>query len=239
MTAVSFADPSSCFVAAHSTSVGDVIDDVRSECGLLIQGIDWICNKFGFDLIGAIFDKIAGDFKGADEVRMNLESLGSALTAVGGNYGAMRGATDICWTGSDARAAKRTFAEFEDAQSTQGEACGLMARQVGNVMEAVVDGVKLIGTIIGMLADELLSIPIAKVLELILRGAAKIKRWISLIEQCIETVRKLQKLIPELCEMARTLNHLMLAVKGIVSVLAIGAQAGAGSHVDETADAGF
>ena len=39
-----------------------------------------------------------------------------------------------------------------------------------------------------MVIDELLSVPIAKVLGWILTGAAKVKRWISLLRRAIELI---------------------------------------------------
>ena len=239
MTAVAFLDPSPCFVAAESSAMGSVIDDVRGECGLVIQGVDWILSKIGIHVVDWVFGRLAGDFEGADEVRLDLASLGTALRAVGDNYDAMRDATDLTWTGSDARAAKHSLRRLAETHATQGEACALISTQVGHVMEAVKEGITFIASVVGMIVDEICTVPVAKILKWIITGAETIKRWIRLFDECITLITKLEHLVPKLCEVAHTLNQMMLAVKVAVTAVAVGAHATTGSKSDDTADAGF
>lgn len=235
MTTLTLVNAGSALMPSTSTAAGAMIDGVREDCGFLIRTIDWICRKIGFDLIGAIFNPIAGDFNGVDQVRMNLASLGTAMTGVGDNYLQMAGNVPSVWTGEAATGAAQTLREMGEAHTQQGEGLGMMSRQVGNMLTATEEIVGLIGTIIGTLADELLSVGIGKILEWIAIGWNKIRRYVRLIERAIDLVRSLADLMPPLVTAARVLGTLLNTLKLVMMGAAIGTQHAAGSMVDETA----
>jgi len=239
MSTISLITPESAFVPHSSSAAGELIDNVRGECGLLLQGIDWICRQFGFDLIGAIFNPIAGDFAGADRTRLSLGSLGNGLQAVASNYESIATALPHSWAGEDATAAQSSYLDMAEGHRVQAQACMLMSTQVGNMMTCIEEGVKFVASVIGMLADELLSIPIAKVIELIFRGAAKVRRWIGLIQKAIDVVRKLQDIVPPLLDAAKMLSLMMYSLKALMTTIAVGVHAGAAANIDETAAAGM
>lgn len=230
---------SSPLVPSTSTAAGAMIDNVRDECGLLIRGIDWACRLFGFDLVGFIFNPIAGNFSGADQVRMNLDSIGISMTSLGQNYSAMSSSVPQVWEGSAAAASQQTLAEMGEQHSIQGEALGLMSRQVGNMLVATEEVVKVVASTLGMLADELLSVPIAKIAEWVLTGAQKVKRWINQIRSLIRLVETLADLIPPMLTAAKALNVILETLAKVMNVAAVAAHMGAGTMIDDTAEAGL
>lgn len=235
MTTLTLVNAGSALVPSTSTAAGAMIDNVREECGFTIRTIDWICRQFGFDLIGAIFNPIAGNFTGADQVRMNLASLGTTMTGVGDNYGRMASGVSAVWTGPAATSAQETLRELAESHSQQGEGLGLMSRQVGNMLAATEEIVKLIASIIGTLADELLAVGVAKILEWLITGWDKIRRYVRLIERAIDLVRSLSDLIPALVSAAKVLGTMLDAMKAVMRAAAIGSQTSAGGMIDETA----
>lgn len=232
-------NPTGALVPAASSAAGDMIDNVRDECGLLIRGIDWVCRQLGFDLVGAIFNPIAGNFSGADEVRMNLASLGVSMTSLGQNYTNMSASVPQVWEGAAASRSQRTLAEMGEQQAIQGEALGMMSRQVGNMLVATEEVVKVVASTLGMLADELLSVPITKLAEWILTGAQKVRRWISQIRSIIRLIDTLADLIPPMLTAARALNLILETFAKVMNVAAIGSHMYAGNMIEETAEAGL
>lgn len=235
MTTLTLVNAGSALVPSTSTAAGAMIDNVREECGFAIRMIDWMCRQIGFDLIGAIFNPIAGNFSGVDQVRLNLASLGATMTGVGDNYSRMAANVPSVWTGSAATAAQESLSELAAAHAQQGEGLGMMSRQVGNMLTATEEIVKLIATIIGTLADELLSIGVVKFLELIVAGWAKIQRYVRLIERAIDLVRSLSDLIPALVSAAKALGTMLTAMKAVMMATAVGSHMRAGGLIDETA----
>ena len=80
MTTVALADPSGSLFAHSSNAEGDLIDSLRNECGFILQAVDWIARKLGYDLVGAIMDPIAGDFSAVDGMRMDWQSTPTPST---------------------------------------------------------------------------------------------------------------------------------------------------------------
>lgn len=114
-----------------------------------------------------------------------------------------------------------------------------MSRQVGNFITATYEGVKLVVSIIGTIVDEVVGVPIAKILGWILKGAAKIKKWIKLIKRAIELIDKLKDIIPPLLAATRAFSRMAIVFDTLMRGVAIGANTAAGTNVDDTAEAAF
>ena len=87
------------YATEMSGAEGALIDSLRDDCGYVIQGIDWVTRKVGFDLIGSIFDPIAGDFGTVDAMSASWASAGTALGDISANYGSMVTALPEAWEG--------------------------------------------------------------------------------------------------------------------------------------------
>ena len=60
--------------------------DNEEAIAFILQAVDWVARKIGYDLIGAIMDPIAGDFSAVDGMRMDWQSISHGLDTIGGNY---------------------------------------------------------------------------------------------------------------------------------------------------------
>lgn len=235
--AINLFDVSSALTPVSGMNTGPLIEELKGELGGIVGGINWVLEKMGIHLLDAILGPIAGSFSDADAVRGNLDRMGSCSRALGVNFGEIAGAVDSSWRAPSATKATSAFQKTATACERQGDGLTLMAQQVGHFMTATFEGVKLAVGIVGMVIDELLSVPIAKVLGWILTGAAKVKRWISLLRRAIELIDKLKDIIPPLLVAARAFSRMAIAFKLLMRTLNIGAHVNAGSNVDNTADA--
>jgi hypothetical protein len=237
--AINLFDVSSSLTPVGESDTGPLIEGLKSELGSFIGGINWALEKLGFNLMDAILGPIAGSFADADELRGNLDRLGGCSRAVGVNYTEIGNGVDHSWRAPAATRATSVFHKTSRACERQGDALTMVSRQVGNFITATYEGVKLVVGIIGLVVDELIGVPLAKLLGWILKGAAKIKRWISLIRRAIEYIDKLKDIVPPLLTAARAFSRMAIAFKLLMSTLAIGASAAAGNNADNTADAAY
>lgn len=237
---VTIADPTGLLTPHTSAAEGDLIDSLRSECGFILQAVDWLARKLGYDLIGAIFDPIAGDFSAVDGMRMDWQSISAALEGIGRNYDSMAGSVPAVWTGDAADAAQRRLSKMAEAHATQAEAAGLMSMQLANMLSAVKEACKLVAGVLGLLEELVLSFSIAKWAKELLTMGSGIRRAITLIDKAITFIKGLNNVIPPMLKAAALLATMFRALNlAFMLPMSAGQQADAGLHVDDTAAAGF
>ncbi|MGZ4748141.1 MAG: hypothetical protein ACXVYY_13760 [Oryzihumus sp.] len=240
MTTVALTNPDSLLVAHTSNAEGSLIDDLRGECGVILQTIDWIARKLGFDLIGAIFDPIAGDFSTVDAMRQDWLGVAGALKAIGENYQAMAGALPRVWDAGSAERAVARLRSMGEAHATQAKAAELMSQQLGNMLTAVSEGCKLLAGVLGLVEEIVLSMSIAKWAEEILTMGSGVRKVVSLLYRAIEFIKNLSKVIPPMLKAAGILATMFkyMNLAFMMPVAAV-AQGQAALHADDTAAAGF
>lgn len=237
--AINLFDVSSSLTPVGESDTGPLIEGLKSELGSFIGGINWALEKLGFNLMDKILGPIAGSFADADQLRGNLDRLGSCTRAVGVNWSEIGDGVEHSWQAPSAREATSVFHKSSRACERQGDAFTMIARQVGNFITATYEGVKLVVGIIGLVVDELIGVPLAKLLGWILKGAAKIKRWIGLIRRAIEYIDKLKDIVPPLLTAARAFSRMAIAFKLLFGMLAVGGNMAAGTNSDNTAESAF
>ncbi len=111
-------DPQSRLVAVDKGS-GSLVEDLRDDCGGIIQGLDWIVRKFtSYDLIAMIFDPISGDFAGVEALQDVWRAASAAMGDVAGNYGALSQALPSVWEGDAAASAAHRILRMARASTS-------------------------------------------------------------------------------------------------------------------------
>lgn len=237
---LSWSDPSNLLTCVSSGAEGEMIDQLRSECGVILQTIDWVARKLGYDLIGAIFDPLAGDFSSVDRMRQTWQQVSAALEEVGGNYQAMAAVLPASWSGEAADAARGKLEQFAEQHAVQAEAAGMMSEQLGHMLLAVQELCKLIATALAVVEEIVLSLSIAKWLKEIATGGSGVRRAIVFIDKAIDAIRTFNDVIPPMLKAAGIIAIMMRGLNFFVtSPVNAHRQAEAGNRVDETAGAGF
>ena len=237
---VAIADPRGMLQPHSSGAEGDLIDSLRSECGFILQAVDWVARQVGYDLIGAIMDPIAGDFSAVDGMRMDWQAISGALDTVGSNYASMAEDVPSIWTGDAADAAQARMAQMAEAHGVQAEAAQLMSMQLGNMLSAVREACKLVAGVLALLEELVLSLSLAKWAKEILTFGSGIRRAITLIDKAITFIKGLNNVIPPMLKAAGLMAMMFRGLNTVFMLpVAIGSHGTAGSHVDETADAAF
>ena len=237
---VAIADPTGLLTPHASGAEGDMINSLRSECGFILQAVDWLARKLGYDLIGAIFDPIAGDFSAVDGMRQDWQSVSAALEAIGGNYDSMAAGVPSVWTGDAAEAARARLAKMGEAHGIQAEAAALMSQQMGNMLAAVKEACKLVAGVLALLEELILAFSVAKWAKELATMGSGIRRAIMLIDKAITFIKGWNNVLPPMLKAAGIMAA-MFRVMNLVCMLPMsaGQQGDAGSHVDDTAGAGF
>lgn len=237
---VTLADPSGALFAHGSDAEGDLIDSLRSECGFILQAVDWIARKLGYDLIGAIMDPIAGDFSAVDGMRMDWQSISHGLDTIGSNYDSMAQNLGSVWTGDASEAAHARIAAMAEGHHVQAEAAQLMSMQLANMLAAVKEACKLVAGVLALLEELILSFSLAKWAKELLTMGSGIRRAITLIDRAITFIKGLNNVIPPMLKAAGIMAAMFRALNMTFMLpMSVNSQENAGNHVDETADAGF
>ncbi|GCD89732.1 WXG100 family type VII secretion target [Nocardioides sp. LS1] len=237
---VAFADPSGLLVPHTSNAESDMIDSIRSECGFILQTVDWIARKLGYDLIGAIMDPIAGDFSSVDAMRMDWHGIAGAMDTISRNYASMADNVPTIWTGEAADAARARLSKMAEAHGTHSEAADLMAMQMANMLAAVTEACKLVAGVLGLLEELVLSFSLAKWAKEILTMGSGVRRAITLIDKAITFIKGLNNVIPPILKAAALMAAMFKALNmAFMLPMSAGQQADAANHIDDTAAAGW
>ncbi len=236
---VSLVDPQ--WTPSTAGSEGDLIDEMRDNCGFVIQGIDWVLRKIGFDLIGAILNPIAGDFNAVDAMASNWGVLGNGLAQVGSNYGTIAGAVPQVWAGKAADAATGRITGFADGFATQSEAAGLIMTAMQDMLTATKAVVEVVADAMSMVDDLVVSLVCSwfKLAKELATGGGTVKKIIELVEHAIDAIKTLEHVVPPLLQACATMSKMMKALDTVFLIGNIAANSNSGSKADDVADAGF
>lgn len=176
---VTLSDPSGVLVASSSNAEGDLIDSLRSECGFILQAVDWVARQVGYDLIETIMRPLAGDFSAVDGMRMDWQAISHGLDTIGSNYDSMAQNLPSVWTGDASEAAQCRIEQMGEAHHVQAEAAQLMSMQIANMLAAVKEACKLVAGVLALLEELVLSFTLAKWAKEILTMGSGIRRAIT------------------------------------------------------------
>lgn len=240
MNVVTLTDPAPLLVEHESEAAASMINEARSECGVILQSIDWITRQLGFDLIGAIFDPIAGDFDTVDAMRQDWLGVAGALKHLGANYEAMAAAIPSVWDADSSRLALERLRSMGGAHARQAEAAELMSEEIGNMLEAVKLACSALAAGLSLLEQLILSLSAAKWVEEIATMGGGVRKAVAAIHEILELVEKLPAVLPPLFKAASIMAQMFQYTNELFTLpLAVNAQAQAAGQVEDTARAGF
>lgn len=232
-------DPTATLVTNTAGTDGPLIDQIRDNCGFIIQAIDWVTRKLGFDLIGAIFDPIAGDYDAVDAMASNWGVMGSALGQIGDNFTALQDATPHVWKGEASVAAVTKLGDFAEGFATQSEAARLISTAMQDMLVATKAIVEFLADLLSMIDEIVISMTIAKIIKEIATMGGGIRKVVSLVGRAIETIKKLENVVPPLLQACAALEGMMKVLDSLFLVANVATNVNTGTRTDDLADHGF
>ncbi|NYD56175.1 hypothetical protein BKA08_000413 [Nocardioides marinisabuli] len=234
-------DSSAVLVPRTDGTEGALIDDLRDSCGFVIQGIDWVCRQFGFDLVQAIFDPIAGDYDAVDAMTANWAVLGEGLGAIGQNFAAISGALPEVWGGAAADAAGLRVADAAQAWDTAAEGTSLISAAMQDMLVATKAAVEVVAEMLSMIDDVVLKVAASALgwAKEIATGGASCRKVISLVNRAIEVVRRLETIIPPLLQACAMMARMMKAVRALFQLTSAATSTYNGARADDVAQAAY
>lgn len=240
MTTLALVDPA--LTRATSTAGEDVIEDLKDKCGLVLGGIDWVIEKVsGWSLLGAMFEKVGGDFSDVDAKSQNWAIMSRALHDIADNYDAISAAVPEVWTGKDASSAVRALAEYAGRHRVGAEGAALIATALQDMMVAVKAVMEFLAELCSLLDEAVLKIlasPIGIAAE-ILKGGKTIRKIVGLVDKAMDTLRTLKDVIPPLLQALALLSALMKWFRMAFQLGNFAANEASGSKVDDIAGAAW
>jgi hypothetical protein len=239
--AIDLLDPRTSLVPATSGG-GSYIDQLRDDCGYVIQGIDWVVRKVTpYDLIALIFDPIAGDFDGVSRVAANWRATGSALHDLGANYGALSETVPHVWEGRAADRAAGRMLEMGQAFDLQGETCEMMAEALDCMLtatQAVCEGVASLLSLVDDVVVKLLASALGWAKE-VASGFSTVRKLIRYIDDAISLIKTLDTLVPKIIAVLGDLRMLFKTLDVVFAFGAVATNSVPASKIDDVAGVGF
>lgn len=232
--AVTLRDPSGILVSVPAGPDGDLVEQIKDNCGFVVRGINWVLEKIGINLLDALFDKLAGDFSTVSVMAEDWRRTGLAAGVLADNYRAMAAAIPEVWTGDAAEALTGRLEEFGDNMADASECVGMIQMAIGDMLAATKAAMEAVAGILSLIDDLCMYFAgsLAKLGKEILTGGRRIREIISLARDVIRILEELADLIPALTKTAAAVSVVM---RGLDFVL-LGSTAKNNSDVANQAD---
>lgn len=240
--AINLLDPRSSLLATTGSG-SSYIDQLRDDCGYVIQGIDWIVRKINssWDLIALIFDPIAGDFDGVRSVSENWRATGNALGDLGANYGALSEAVPHVWEGRAAEKAAGRMLDMGQAFDLQRETCHMMSESLDCMLTATQAVCETVASLLSLVDDAVVKL-LASFwgwAKEIVTGGATVRKIIHLVDQTVGVIKTLDTLVPKVIAVLGDLRMLFKALDAVFAFGAVVTNTDPGHKIDDVAGAGF
>lgn len=231
---------------APAGTMGDHIDSLMGHCGHIIAGISWVVEEVtGRDLLEELLKPIAGDFHQISSMQAGWRQVQLATSSVGENYQNLSAQLAAVWEGEAQAAACSTLTRVAGSHERQAEAAGLIADQMGHMIEVSLATAELVCAVlefIDSVVQEILldvaSGPLGWAKGAI-SAPGKARQLIRLINQGLDAISALVAAVKACVTAMKLLNALLDGANSLLGVINAGGHLSAGSHADDTARAGY
>lgn len=111
---VQLRDVDSVLVSGASGTEGDLVEQIKGNCGYVVRGINWVLEQVNIHLLDALFDKLGGDFSTVSVMAEDWRRTGLAAGILADNYREMAAAVPTVWRGDTADAMTAKMEEFAE-----------------------------------------------------------------------------------------------------------------------------
>lgn len=227
-------------------TMGDYIDGLKDDCGLIIGGIFSIVETLtGYDLLEALLTPIAGDFNTISSMQQGWGEVAAACGAVGQNYEGLRGQVAPTLDGRTADALDSMLHRIAQSHDDQREAAELIGQQMNDMLEVskataecVCAALEFIDSVIQeVLADA--AVPVLGWAKGAVTAPGKVRRVINLIADGKRAIENLVRAVKAVIRALRILNALLDTANAALDAFNIVIDGMDANSTDQTATAGF
>lgn len=229
-----------------SAELGHFIEEQKSQCGVIVDSIDWVIHKFtGWSLIETLYKPFAGDWDAIDSMRQAWPKVAESIDAVGDNYRGMKSDLPSVWAGDGADAAIKRLDQIIDYHANQAQGCRELSSQLGHVLDvskAAIEVVTLVLNFLDSLAQELLTdlaMPVIGEIKAAATAPWKITKACRLIEKAAAAIKKLTTLLTKIPAIARYINVALTTSHEVLSFGNTALGVDAGMHMAGTSQQAF
>lgn len=232
--AVTLRDPRGVLVSGPAGADGDLVEQIKDNCGFVVRGINWVLEQIGINLLDALFDKLAGDFSTVSVMAEDWRRTGIAAGILAENYRAMAEAIPEVWTGDAAVALTAKLDEFGDSMADASECVDMIQMAIGDMLAATKAAMEVVATTLSLIDDLCMYFAgsLAKLAKEIFTGGRRIREIISLARDVVRILEELADLIPALTKTAAAVSVVMRGLDFVV----LGSTAKNNSDVANQAD---
>lgn len=232
--ALSLQDPRGVLVSGGSGIDGDLVEQIKGNCGFVVRGIDWVLEQVGINLLDTLFDKLAGDFTTVSVIAEDWRRTGLAAGILAQNYRAMADALPEVWTGEAADSLTLRLETFGQNMDDTAECVAMIQMAVEDMLAATKAAMEVVATTLSLIDDLCMYFAgsLVKLGKEILTGGRRIRQIISLARDVIRILEELAELIPALTKTAAAVAVVMRGLDFAV----LGSTAKTNADVGDRAD---
>ncbi|HXH78333.1 hypothetical protein [Nocardioides sp.] len=212
--AVALRDLESTLVSGASGIEGDLVEQIKDNCGYVVRGINWVLEQVHIHLLDAIFDKLAGDFSTVSVMAEDWRRTGLAAGILADNYRAMAAAVPAVWQGDTADAMTAKMEEFGENLDAAAECIEMVQMAIDDMLAATKAAMEVVAMLLSLIDDLCMYFAgsLAKLAKEIFTGGRRIKQIIEFARDAIRTLEALADLIPAL---SKTASLVAVTLKGL------------------------
>lgn len=199
----------------------------------------------GRDLFVELLEPIAGDFDAVSAMQSGWHHLSEAAAGVQRTWADLDGSLQPHWQGAAADRAAVALGDSMKSQARQSRACALIGDQLGHVVDVARSTTQTVCAVLrfidSLIQEYVLDAALGPLgaAKALVQAKGKVQRLITLINRAVDAVNGLIRAVTELTAALRALDLLLSIAKRTYAVSNDAGHVAAGSHVNETAAAGF
>lgn len=245
MTIAEAVDPTTALTAPHSDADANFATELRTNCGLLLGGLDWLIEQI-FDyspLQEWVIKPFAGDWVQLRQAQGGWANAALASQAVGDNFVALVGQTTESWQGESGDAFRARMTSLGDGFGEYAHGCTQLGEVAGGLINVAKSTASVISIAVGFIGQQLERLAVEMAVPVVgwIAGgfdlAAHAAPMLDRARKIFEALKKLVTALKDVIEAVRTIAIVLGVVKNMLNTMGAGYDfANAGASDDAAAN---
>ncbi len=247
MTIAEAVDPTTALTAPHSDADANFATELRTNCGLLLGGLDWIISKiFDYDPLQEwVIKPFSGDWVQLRQAQGGWANASIASAAVGQNFTALVGQTETSWQGQSGDAFRTRMTSLGEGFGKYAHGCDQLGAVAGGLISVAKSTASVISIAVGFIGQQLerlameAAVPVVGWFVGAFDLAAHAAPLIERARKVFEALKKLVTALKDVIEAVRTIAIVLGVVKNLLNTMGAGYDYANANSSDEAASHNF
>ena len=247
MTISEAIDPTTALTAPHSDADASFATELRTNCGLLLGGLDWLIEQI-FDyspLQEWVIKPFSGDWVQLRQAQGGWANAAVASDAVGQNFLALVGQTETSWQGESGDAFRARMTSLAEGFGKYAHGCSQIGEVAGGLINVAKSTASVISIMVGFIGQQLERLAVEMAVPVVgwIAGgfdlAAHAAPMIDKARKIFEALKKLVTALKDVIEAVRVIAIMLGVIKNLLNTMGAGYDYANANSSDEAAAHNF